>query len=118
MIILTNNYFKDHDTFKKYPELFITDEYISYIDSLSVKQRLEILKEYQQSTMLLSDLTTRGYVDFNLHPEILYQECLIVYGSYLEFPENFYESRKKKLPYIHYRIKGQIDFKKNLFINL
>lgn len=115
MIILTNNYFKDHDTFKKYPELFITDEYISYIDSLNVKQRLKLLEEYQQNTLLFSDLTTRGYVDFNLHPEILYQECLIVYGSYLEFPENFYESRKKKLPYIHYRIKGQIDFKKKSF---
>lgn len=86
---ITNDYFKDHDTFKKYPELFITDEYISYIDSLPFIQRLQLRKEYHRNLMTKEDLLYVGKISFSRHPELLLQEASLLYGSDIIFPKEF-----------------------------
>ena len=86
---ITNDYFKDHDTFKKYPELFITDEYISYIDSLPFIQRLQLRKEYHRNLMTKEDLLYVGKISFSRHPELLLQEASLLYGSDIIFPKEY-----------------------------
>lgn len=86
---ITNDYFKDHDTFKKYPELFITDEYISYIDSLPFIQRLQLRKDYHRNLMTKEDLLYIGKISFLKCPELLLQEAALLYGSDVVFPKEF-----------------------------
>ena len=86
---ITNDYFKDHDTFKKYPELFITDEYISYIDSLPFPQRFSLKSEYHRNLMTKEDLLYVGKISFSKHPELLLQEAALLYGSDVAFPKDF-----------------------------
>lgn len=107
--LITNDYFKDHDTFKKYPELFITDEYISYIDSLNIKQRSDLCEEYSKTLLTKEDLLENGLVNFQKHPELMFQKCLLIYGSKLKYPVNFleiihfkYRRFMHKKVYIHY----------------
>lgn len=112
--MLTNESFKNLEIFSKYSDLYITNSQLNYIDSLSIFDRFKLLEKYKNLISTIPEILSRGYLDIQKHPEILFMECLIVYGTLLEYPDNFFEVRHKKPPLIFYKKKGENTIKKKL----
>lgn len=110
--MITNESFKDSEIFIKYPGLYIDNSYLNYIDGLPLMERFKVLEDYKKKISITSEILSRGYLDIRRYPEILFMECLIIYGTHLEYPDNFVEIRYRKIPLIFYKEKDKDKIKK------